>query len=183
METVGSLARRFGLSRSTLLYYGRIGLLPPSGRSRANYRLYTEADAQRLALICTYREAGLPLREIKQVLDVEGTTTRVLQRRLDELNKEISRLREQQRVVLGLLSNPVYLREARTLDKERWVDLLRASGLDEEGMHRWHVEFERMSPEAHQDFLEALGIPASEIREIRRWSQAPASAQAALRRL
>jgi DNA-binding transcriptional MerR regulator len=175
METVGSLARRFGLSRSTLLYYGRIGLLQPSGRSRANYRLYTEADAQRLALICTYREAGLPLRDIRQVLDAEGSTTEVLRSRLEELNQEIARLREQQRVVLGLLSNPVYLREARTLDKGRWVDILRASGLDEEGMRRWHVEFERMSPEAHQDFLEALGIPAAEVEEIRRWSQEPLS--------
>jgi hypothetical protein len=38
-------------------------------------------------------------------------------------------------------------------------------------MRRWHVEFERMAPEAHRDFLESLGIPAGEIRSIRRLSR------------
>ena len=46
--TVGRLAKRFGLSRSTLLYYDRLGLLCPSGRSGGDYRLYEDADAQRL---------------------------------------------------------------------------------------------------------------------------------------
>ena len=41
MLTIGKLARKFDLSRSTLLYYDRIGLLKPSGRTRANYRVYT----------------------------------------------------------------------------------------------------------------------------------------------
>ena len=40
MHTAGKLARRYALSRSTLLYYHRIGLLVPSGRSAANYRVY-----------------------------------------------------------------------------------------------------------------------------------------------
>lgn len=34
-------------------------------------------------------------------------------------------------------------------------------------MDRWHSEFERLAPEAHQDFLEFLGIDASEIDSIR----------------
>ena len=61
MLTIGRLARRFSLSRSTLLYYDSIGLLRPSGRSPANYRLYTERDRRRLELICRYREAGVPM--------------------------------------------------------------------------------------------------------------------------
>jgi DNA-binding transcriptional MerR regulator len=169
METIGSLARRFGLSRSSLLYYNRIGLLQPSGRSRANYRLYSQADARRLSRICMYREAGVPLLEIKKILDTGGKTVRILQRRLEQLNEEISRFREQQRVILGLLKNRTHLRKTRTLDKQRWVEILRASGLSDDDMDRWHFEFERMSPEAHHDFLEALGIPAAEVAEIRRW--------------
>ena len=42
--TVGRLARRFGLARSTLLYYDRIGVLRPSARSAAGYRLYDAGD-------------------------------------------------------------------------------------------------------------------------------------------
>jgi hypothetical protein len=56
------------------------------------------------------------------------------------------------------------------LDKQRWVAVLRSAGLDDAAMGQWHVAFERMSPEAHQDFLESLGIDAAEIAEIRSWS-------------
>jgi hypothetical protein len=57
------------------------------------------------------------------------------------------------------------------LTKETWVEILRASGLDEAGMENWHVEFERTSPEAHQDFLESIGIAPDEIDLIREWSR------------
>jgi hypothetical protein len=53
---------------------------------------------------------------------------------------------------------------------------MKASGLTEEAMHRWHAEFEKAAPEEHQEFLEYLHIPAAEIQTIRDWSknQAPA---------
>jgi len=50
------------------------------------------------------------------------------------------------------------------------VAVLRGAGLDDAAMGQWHVAFERMSPEAHQDFLESLGMCAPEIAEIRSWS-------------
>ena len=53
------------------------------------------------------------------------------------------------------------------MDKERWIAILRAAGLDDAAMNAWHVEFERAAPEAHQDFLEALGIAPTEITRIR----------------
>ena len=54
---------------------------------------------------------------------------------------------------------------------EGWVAMLRASGLSDDDMARWHVEFERLSPEAHQDFLENLGLGDEEIDRIREWSR------------
>jgi hypothetical protein len=57
------------------------------------------------------------------------------------------------------------------MDKERWIALLRAIGLDDEGMAEWHQEFERLSPALHQEFLEGLGIAAKEIELIRQWSR------------
>jgi DNA-binding transcriptional MerR regulator len=177
-RTVGRLAREFGLSRSTLLYYDRIGLLEPSGRTASGYRRYAPADVERLRAICRYREAGIRLRDIARLLDGGGGATAViLERRLESLNEEIGRLREQQRVVVGLLRDRRRLRRARALDKRSWTELLRATGLDEDGMRRWHVEFERMSPRAHQDFLESLGIPPREIASIRKWSRATAASR------
>ncbi len=170
--TVGQLAREFGLSRSTLLYYDSIGLLRPSGRSAANYRVYDPADRRRLESICRYRDAGLGLKEIGEILDGSSRgTAAILQRRLDALNDEIAERRDQQRVIVRLLRHREPLRRTRALDKEGWVAVLRATGLTDAEMRRWHVEFERMSPEAHQDFLESLGIPPDEIRGIRRWSR------------
>ena len=47
-------------------------------------------------------------------------------------------------------------------------------------MHRWHVEFEALAPESHQDFLESLGIPPPEIASIRAGSRADPSREPAV---
>lgn len=172
MRTVGQVARRFSLSRSTLLYYDSLGLLCPTARSPAGYRLYDEADCRRLEQICRYRSAGLSLAEIRGLLDAKvDRTVEILESRLYALGEEIAVLREQQRVVLRILRSRGELRRARCLDKEAWVKLLRGTGLSEEDMRRWHVEFERVAPEAHRDFLRSLGIPPEEVRRIRAWAR------------
>ncbi|WP_291862632.1 MerR family transcriptional regulator [Accumulibacter sp.] len=84
---ITELGRRFGLSRSTLLYYDRIGLLCPSGRSEADYRLYSQADCDRLARICAFREAGISLEEIARLLDADTPHGPILERRLHELGQ------------------------------------------------------------------------------------------------
>jgi DNA-binding transcriptional MerR regulator len=170
--TVGVLARSMGLARSTLLYYDRIGLLRPLRRSATRYRLYGEEARDRLEAIRTYRALGLGLAEIGKLLDGGGgKVAATLTARLAQLNDEIVRLREQQRVIVRLLGSRALLRKARSLDKRKWVEILAAAGLDEDGMHRWHIEFERLAPESHQDFLEALGISPFEITRIRSWSR------------
>lgn len=57
------------------------------------------------------------------------------------------------------------------LNKERWVEIMRAAGLSEQDMHNWHVQFEKMEPEGHKEFLESLGIGTEEIQKIRKWSR------------
>jgi DNA-binding transcriptional MerR regulator len=172
MYTIGQLAKKHGLSRSTLLYYDRIGVLSPSGRSEANYRLYTKQDLERLERIVLFRATGLPLAMIRELLDREGDDFNTsLEHRLTAINAEIQALRSQQQVILKILGNEGLAANSRVLTKETWVEILRASGLDEAGMQNWHVEFERTSPEAHQDFLESIGIPPDEIDLIREWSR------------
>ncbi|WCM90261.1 MerR family transcriptional regulator [Acidovorax sp. NCPPB 3576] len=65
---VGELARRTALTVRTLHHYDEIGLLKPSGRSDAGYRLYSQADVQRLHGIQTLRQMGLPLSDIAGLL-------------------------------------------------------------------------------------------------------------------
>ncbi len=68
-RTVGSIAALTGVSVRTLHHYDHIGLVVPSVRTAAGYRGYTDADVERLHLVLVYREAGLPLEEIRVLLD------------------------------------------------------------------------------------------------------------------
>jgi len=66
---VTEFAKRAGVTVRTLHHYDRLGLLRPSGRSRAGYRLYTERELARLEQIVTLKFIGLPLKEIKVLLE------------------------------------------------------------------------------------------------------------------
>lgn len=173
MWTVSKLAARCGLSRGTLLYYESIGLLKPPARSAGNYRSYGERDLQRLQQICAYRHAGLTLDDIRAVFIQmdrgESDAAVVLKRRLVALDGEIETRRAHQRALLKLLKNDSIGRK-KMITKKKWVSIMKASGLTEADMHRWHAEFEKAAPEEHQEVLEFLHIPAAEIRTIRDWS-------------
>lgn len=67
--TVGEVAELSGVSVRTLHHYDQIGLVRPSGRSAAGYRLYGRPDLDRLQDVLFHRALGLPLDEIKRVLD------------------------------------------------------------------------------------------------------------------
>jgi len=172
MWTVTQLARRCGLSRSTLLYYESIGLLKAASRSAGNYRRYGEQDLQRLEQICLYRDAGLKLADIRSIVSrAGGDAEEILRRRLVELSVEIETLRNHQRAILRLMQNKNAFRKAKVMTKDRWVAIMKASGFSEADMHRWHIEFEKSAPEDHQQFLEFLHIPQEQVRSIREWSR------------
>lgn len=172
MLTIGQVAQRYAISRGTLIYYHEQGLLEPSGRSPSNYRLYSMADIRKLEKILHYRDAGLSLSSIGSLLENEGNRLRcTLHTRLVAIENEIRALRKQQKIILKLLENESSVEHTGVLNKENWIALLTAAGLDEAGMLQWHIEFEHMSPKGHQDFLESLGIDSQEIKTIRAQSQ------------
>ena len=172
MFTIGQVAKKYSLSRSTLIYYDSIGVLTPSGRSESNYRLYSEADLKKMDRIQLFRSVGLSLDSIELLLEKENSELdSTLEGRLLSINKEIQKLRNQQKVILNILENETLARDSRLMTKGVWVSILRTAGLDDAGMKNWHIEFERTSPEAHQDFLESLGIEKDEVAAIRDWSR------------
>ncbi len=100
--TVQQLARLAGVSVRTLHHYDQLGLLRPSARTAAGYRLYREPELLRLQQILFFKELDLPLREIQDLLDAPGFDPvralkehrRTLQeraRRLERLLKTIDR--------------------------------------------------------------------------------------------
>ena len=168
MLTVTRLARECGISRATVLYYEREGLLKPASRSENGYRWYGAREIERLKAIVSYRSYGIPVADIKHLLGRKQGKSQfqILRDHLDELGKEIALLRKQQKAVIVLLQEPILLEE-NMVTKERWVEIMKAAGFDEASMVTWHRKFEEMEPEEHQLFLESLGINAEEIKQIR----------------
>jgi len=173
--TITRLARLFGLSRSTLLYYDRIGLLVPSYRTSSGYRVYVEDDVKCLERICSLRQTGLSLDDIRTILASEDEpNARLIEDRMNEIGDEILVLQARRRLLSSMLRGLTPHEghaEVNNVNKQMWIEMLRVAGMDEEAMDRWHAEFEQRAPEAHQAFLLSLGIPAKEVRLIRRWSR------------
>jgi MerR family transcriptional regulator, thiopeptide resistance regulator len=90
--TVGQVAEQFDITVRTLHHYDEIGLLSPSERSLAGYRLYTAEDLTRLQHVVVYRRLGFALEEIALLLDHPESVVQHLRRqraavldRLDEM--------------------------------------------------------------------------------------------------
>lgn len=66
--TVQKLGALAGISTRTLRYYDEVGILKPTRLSTAGYRIYGEAEVDRLQQILFYRELGLPLEQIKEMM-------------------------------------------------------------------------------------------------------------------
>ncbi|TBR36166.1 MULTISPECIES: MerR family transcriptional regulator [Dyella] len=120
--TVGELARRTGLTVRTLHHYDHVGLLHPSARSDAGYRLYTPDDVERLYRIVALRRLGLPLSDIGTALaGPEVSLATLLDRQIDALEQNMARdrrLHDQLRTLRDSLA------AGQSPDPARWLDTL-----------------------------------------------------------
>lgn len=94
---IGELAAETGLTVRTLHHWDELGLLTPSERTGAGYRLYGEADVERLYRIVALRGLGLSLEEVGFGLEGDADLRELVQRQLGELEERIElqrRLRE-----------------------------------------------------------------------------------------
>lgn len=92
--TVGQVAQTFGVTVRNLHHYDAQGLVVPSARTHAGYRLYTDADLSRLATVVTYRRLGLPLAEVRDLLDGQGTASEHLRRQREAVLTKLDELTE-----------------------------------------------------------------------------------------
>lgn len=98
--TIGQLAKRLALNPRTIRYYERIALVPEPERTDAGYRLYGQADEERLRFIKSAQRLGLSLGEIKEVLALRerglqpcSYVATVIDQRLGEVNQRLRDLR------------------------------------------------------------------------------------------
>lgn len=168
MLSISQLAKRAGIARSSLMYYERIGLLLPTTRTDNGYRWYGPQEVARLDNIMAYRSYGIAIEDISKLLNRNcQAQTEILKNHFQQLELEIKKLRQQQSAIIELLNIDQALEE-NTVNKERWVAIMSASGFSESDMTRWHQTFEKMEPEEHQRFLQSLGINDTEIAKIRK---------------
>ena len=138
--TVGQTAALVGVSVRTLHHWDEIGLVVPSARSWAGYRLYGPDDVARIHRVLVYRETGMTLAEVARVLDDPGADAEAhLVRQRELLRARIAHLTrmlravdtmmernsmgenltpQQQAEILGAEWDPAWQEEA----EERWGD-------------------------------------------------------------
>jgi MerR family transcriptional regulator, thiopeptide resistance regulator len=170
--SISQIASACGLSRSTLLFYDRLGLLRVVRQNRHRVTASTsDKDLNQLVRIRQLRDGGLSLKEIRSVLAAGGTPgTELLEQRMRKRPKDLG-LKNQQRLLAGMLRKVASGKRPRCVDKQMWIEMLKAAGMDQGAMNRWHAEFERRSPDGHQEFLLSLGIPPNEAARIRSLSR------------
>jgi DNA-binding transcriptional MerR regulator len=95
--TIGQLAKRAGVSRSTLRYYEQQGLVEPAARSPAGYRLYAPETARTLLFIQRAQRLGFSLGDIEQLLHERGalldeTAVSLAERRYLRIERQLTEL-------------------------------------------------------------------------------------------
>jgi len=172
MLTISQLAKTFSISRTTVLYYEREGLLLPKTRSDNGYRWYGDLEVERLRKIMAYRSFGVPVAQLYLLLDRNDELEQksVLLEHFYALEEQVQQLRVQQKAIVQFMGEPELLDE-NAVTKERWTQIMRDAGLSDDDMRNWHIQFEKTEPVAHQAFLETLNIESEDIRFIRAWSK------------
>ena len=98
MFTIGKAAHAANLSIDTVRFYERSGLLQPPPRTAAGYRLYRQADVDRLRFIHRAKALGFSLEEVAQLLKLNDGSGRrrdvksLASRRLEELDRKLAEL-------------------------------------------------------------------------------------------
>ncbi len=180
--TVGQVAERFDITVRTLHHYDEVGLLRPSERTNAGYRLYVDDDLTRLQHIVVYRRLAFALEEIALLLAHPESVEQHLRRqraavlsRLDEMRSLVVAIdRALEREMSNQPATPDEMRElfgegfhdAQAEAQERWgeTDAWKQSQERTKGFSKadWE-EVKAESDRVHQAFTDAMdaGEPAA----------------------
>lgn len=115
--TIGELSRRTGLPVKTIRFYSDEGLLPPTERTDAGYRLYDAHALARLELVRTLRELGLGLADVARALERESSVRDLAVRHVEALDEQIRRLRLRRAVLRAVAKRDSELEEVKLMNR------------------------------------------------------------------
>jgi MerR family transcriptional regulator, thiopeptide resistance regulator len=188
-KTVGAVATLTGVSVRTLHHYDHIGLVAPSVRTPAGYRGYTDADIQRLHLVLVYRSVGLPLDEIRTLLDdADADVLAHLQRQHKLLLEQADRVEHTIKAVEELMNAHG---EGIALTAEEQVEIFGTTAFSEEyaaeaeqrwgDTDAWKQSQQRVSTFTKQDWINIKAEGDALLADLARAKRAgvqPGSAEA-----
>lgn len=117
LYSIGELSRRTGTKVKTIRFYSDHGLVPPTDRSPAGYRLYDEDAVARLDLVQTLRDLGLDLTAIRKVMDRELPLSEIAAAHADALDVQIRILRLRRAVLTAVAKRGATPEETRLMHK------------------------------------------------------------------
>ena len=135
--TVGQVADVFGVTVRTLHHYDEVGLLVPSERSAAGYRLYTDGDLRRLQQIVVYRRLELSLEQIATLLAGDEDASVHLRRQREVVMTRLDELTDIVVAIDRALEREMQERPATTAElKELFGDGF-SDDYEQEAQERW----------------------------------------------
>ena len=117
LYSIGELARRTGLSVKTIRFYSDAGVVPPTDRTHAGYRLYDVEAVSRLELVRTLRELGAGLDEVRRVLGKETTLPQLAETHLSLVEEHMRLLRTRRAVLRAVVKQNSTTEEMRLMHK------------------------------------------------------------------
>ena len=152
--TVKAVAALAGVSVRTLHHYDAIGLVHPDARTEAGYRIYSRSDLERLQQVLFFKELGLGLDEIREILARPGFDRR--QALLDHRELLCSRKDRIERLIRAVDRTIASMEEGNALDEKVMFDGFDAGQYEEEVRRRWgHTAAYKESRERTQGYTQA----------------------------
>lgn len=105
MKTVKEVQKRTGVSIRALHHYDTIGLLKPTRVTEAGYRLYDDAALEKLSMILIFRELGLSLKEIADILHAPDYDRNLcLEKQIKLMQEKVGKLQDQIALAKAMLT-------------------------------------------------------------------------------
>jgi MerR family copper efflux transcriptional regulator len=104
--TIGRLAKQVGVGIETVRFYERQGLIEPPPRTDSNYRVYPQAEVERLKFIKRAKDLGFTLKEIKELLELQhdphATKADIKKRTVKKIENIKQKVRDLSRILHAL---------------------------------------------------------------------------------
>ncbi|WP_238881886.1 MerR family transcriptional regulator [Clostridium sp. YIM B02551] len=125
---ISEFAKRTGVTVKTLLHYDKKGLLMPSSRTEAGYRIYSDNDFIKLQQITTLKSIGLSLDEIKSIVDKNNKSLK------NVINSQIYILEEKKKhidtVISSLIKAQRQIQNNAFEDIEELIDIIKITNME-----------------------------------------------------